>query len=205
MTDAGPSVEEHDTLRLTVRVLDRAGDSLPGAPVRLIALDTLYLRVDSADQAVIGLRDTTVARVVAVSGSLRSDPLVIQVLATADTIEATGALADTVAAGDSVSGPLAVTLLDLHTVVGQPKPLSNRQVTFTLAEPAFADLGTATAVLSNDSLVQIAATGAGGSASVTVKRKGAGQPDSVVVLARAVRATGGAVPGSPVRFVVRFQ
>jgi len=190
-----------------VRVYDRGGDSLPQAPVRLIVVDTANLLVDSADQAVIGRMATSGAgaRVVAVSGDLRSDPLRIQVLALADSLEPVGATVDTVAAGEAASAPLAVTLLDLHTQAGQRKALADRSVTFTIEEPAFPGPDAATAVLGNDSLEQVATTGTGGTASVTVNRKGALQPDSVVVLARARRATGGAVPGSPVRFVVRFQ
>jgi hypothetical protein len=188
-----------------VRVFDRGGDSIPGAAVRLAVLDTAYLAVDSADQAVVGRKASTSARVVALSGNLRSDPLVIRVLAAADSLAASSATVDTLAPADTASAPLAVTLLDLHTVVGQATPLGGRPVTFTLVEPAFGSLGAATAVLANDSLVQTATTGAGGSASVTVKREGAVQPDSVVVLARALRGPGSVVPGSPVRFVVRFR
>jgi hypothetical protein len=170
-------------------------------------LDTAYLVVDSADQAVVGRKATGTAgaRLVAASGDLQSAPLTVLVLAAADTVAAAGATVDTLAAADSASAPLAVTLLDLHSQVGQSVPLAGRPVIFTLVEPAFAGPGVATAVLSNDSLVQVASTNAGGTASVTVKRQGAAQPDSVVVLARATRAAGDTIPGSPVRFVVRFQ
>jgi hypothetical protein len=188
-----------------VRVFDRGGDSIPGAAVQLAVLDTANLALDSADQAVIGRKASAGARVVAISGNLHSDPLLIRVLAAADSVTASGATVDTLAPADTASAPLAVTLLDLHTVVGQASPLGGRPVTFTIVEPAFGTPGAATAILANDSLAQTATTGAGGSASVTVKRKGAVQPDSVVVLARALRATGSAIPGSPVRFVVRFR
>ena len=201
-----PSVEEQDTLRLVVRVFTRGGDTIPGAAVRLAVLDTAgYLAIDSADQAVIGRKASPSARVVAISGNLRSNPLAIRVLAAADSVRASSATIDTLAPADTASAPLAVTLLDLHTVVGQASPLAGRPVTFTIVDPAFGSPGVATAVLTNDSLVQTATTAAGGSASVTVKRKGAVQPDSVVVLARALRATGSVIAGSPVRFVVRFQ
>jgi hypothetical protein len=197
-------VEEHDTLRLVVRVFDRGGGSIPGAAIRLAVIDTALLAVDSADQAVVGRIPGANARVVALSGNLRSDPLAIQVLAKADSVEAVGATVDTLAATDTASAPLSVTLLDLHTVAGTRTPLSGRAVTFAIVQPAFASFDAATAVLGNDSLSAQATTSAAGVASVMVKRKGAAQPDSVVVQATARRASGAVVAGSPVRFVVRF-
>lgn len=204
-TPAPPSVEEHDTLRLVVRVFNRGGDSIPGAAVRLAVLDTAYLAVDSADQAVVGIKAHAGARVVALSGSLRSDPLAIQVLATADSIAAQGATVDTVAATDSASAPLSVTVLDLHSIPGTPTPLAGRHVTYAIVLPVFASRESATAVLGNDSLTATATTAPAGVASVVVKRTRAVQPDSVVVQATARRASGAVIRGSPVRFVVRFQ
>lgn len=205
MAPASPSVEESDTLPLVVRVLDRAGDSVPGAVVTLIILDTAALRVDSAGAGVIGRVPAAAARVVAAAGNLRSDPLSIRVLAAADSIGPTGSAVLTVAAADSQSGPLAAAVQDLTTTPGQAAPLGGRPVRYSIVFPAFADLASATAVLGNDSLAATVLTAAGGTASVVVKRRGATQPDSAVVLASAVRGTGVSVPGSPVRFVVRFQ
>jgi hypothetical protein len=201
---ASLSLEEHDTLRLVVRVFDRGGDSLPGAPIALAVIDTALLALDSADQAVVGRVPGTNARVVALSGRLRSDPLALVVLARADSIGPVGATADTLAATDTASAPLSVTLLDLHTVPGTPTPLGGRTVTFAIVAPTFASLDSATAVLGNDSLAARATTSAAGVASVIVKRKGAAQPDSVVVQATAHRASGAVIAGSPVQFVVRF-
>lgn len=198
-------MEEQDTLPLTVRVLDRAGDTVPGAAIVLYVLDTAALGVDSAGMGVIGRAPAATARVVAGSGSLRSDPLSVRVLPAADSLRATGSSALTVAAADSQSGPLATAVLDLTTTPGQSAPLGGRPVRFTLEFPAFAGPASATAVLGNDSLAETVLTAVAGTASVVVKRKGAAQPDSAVVLARAVRGTGASVPGSPVRFVVRFQ
>jgi hypothetical protein len=141
---------------------------------------------------------------VAVSGSLRSDPLALRVLPAADTLKGPASSALAVAAADSQSGPLTTTVQDLTTTPGTPAPLTGRPVRYTLVYPAYADLASARAVLANDSLAATVLTAAG-TASVTVKRRGAPQPDSAVVLATAVRGSGVAVPGSPVRFVVRFQ
>jgi hypothetical protein len=66
-----------DTLVLRVRVLNRSGDSIPGAPVALVSLDSL-MAVDSARFAVIAKFAGT-GHVVAKSGSLPSDPLPITI------------------------------------------------------------------------------------------------------------------------------
>ena len=206
VTLSGPYVEVNDTLPLEVRVLDRAGDSVPGAAVTLVVLDTAYLAVDSARRAVVGRAAAAAARVVAVSAGLRSDPLAIKVVTGhADSLALAGPSTLTVAAADSVSAALVVSVLDLTTQPGGATPLGERSVTFGIVEPVFADAASATAVLTNNSLSRTAATGSGGTASVTVKRRGAAQPDSVVVHAAAARGTGAALRGSPVRFVVRFQ
>lgn len=67
-----------DTLVLRVRVLNRAGDSIPGAPVALISLDPDTMGVDSALFAVVANIVGT-GRIVAKSGSLPSDPLPIPI------------------------------------------------------------------------------------------------------------------------------
>jgi hypothetical protein len=66
-----------DTVVLKVRVLNRVGDSIPGAPVSLFSLDTL-LTVDSARMAVVAHFLGT-GMVVARSGSLPSNPLPIPI------------------------------------------------------------------------------------------------------------------------------
>jgi len=192
---------------VTVRVLDRAGDYVSGAVVTLEVLDTTYLAVDGTGLGLIGRVPTvTTARVVAVSGSLRSDPVAFRVLPAADTIRGPTTTALTVAAADSQSAPLTTTLADLTTTAGTSAPLGARPVLYTLVFPAYADIASARALLSNDSLAATVLTASGtGSAAVVVKRRGTPQPDSAVVLATAVRGSGATVPGSPVRFVVRFQ
>jgi len=197
----------NDTLLLTVRVLDRAGDSVPGAPVSLVVVDTAYLRLDSAHNAVIGRAPATSAKVVAVSGSLRSDPLSLRVLAGhADSLATSGPSALSVGATDSLSGSLTVTVLDLTTTPGTAAPLGERLVRFAIVQPAYVSRDSARAVLRNDSLGQTVTTIAtAGTASATVKRRGTSQPDSVVVEASVRRSSGAAIRGSPVRFIVRFQ
>lgn len=203
------AVEEYDTVVVGVRVRDRAGDTIPGAAVRVASLTPDTVGVDSAQHfGIVGLRKGT-GRVVALSGSLQSDPLTVTVTAAPDSLALVGPSVDTVAATDTASAPLVVQLLDLHTDTVQATGLTAKPVSFTIVTPAFDSLAVATVTLSNDSLAAVVLTGSVpeiGAASVTVRRQGPPpQPDSVVVEARATRANGGPVGGSPVTFVVHFQ
>lgn len=75
---APDTVAVDDTVFIAVRVLNRAGDSIPGAPIRLTSLNPDTLGIDSASQSVVGLMPGP-ARIVAVSGSLPSSPFRITV------------------------------------------------------------------------------------------------------------------------------
>lgn len=200
-------MEVGDTLRLRARVLDRGGDTIAGATIVLAVVDTAYLALDSADFAVIGRADTTSARVVALAGSLRSDPLVIRVPAGhADSLALVGPSTDTLSATDTVSTALKVEVLDLTTTPGTPTPLTDRSVRFTVVDPVFGRADTATVRFANDSLGQTVRTvGSDSTATVAFRRRRGAPPDSAVVQAVATRSSGAPLRGSPVRFVVRFQ
>ena len=71
------SMHVGDTVVMHVRVLNRAGDSIPGAPIVLFSQDSL-LAVDSARFAVIA-EFAGLGHVVARTGSLPSDPLAIPI------------------------------------------------------------------------------------------------------------------------------
>jgi hypothetical protein len=75
---APDTVAVNDTVPIAVRVLNRAGDSIPGAPVVLTSLNPDTLGIDSASQSVIGLLPGP-ARIVARSGTLVSSPFPIRV------------------------------------------------------------------------------------------------------------------------------
>lgn len=75
---APDTVAVGDTAFVPVRVLNRAGDSIPGAPITLTSLNPDTLGVDSATQSVFGKLPGP-ARIVAASGSLRSSPFAIRV------------------------------------------------------------------------------------------------------------------------------
>jgi hypothetical protein len=72
------AVAVDDTVFVPVRVLNRAGESIPGAPVLLTSLNPDTLGVDSASQSVFGRRPGP-ARIVARSGPLTSNPFSIRV------------------------------------------------------------------------------------------------------------------------------
>ena len=62
-----------DTIPIDVRVLNRSGDSIPGAPVALVSLNPDTIGVDSARLAVVGLAKGP-GQVIAKTGSLPSQP-----------------------------------------------------------------------------------------------------------------------------------
>ena len=186
---------------------------MPGAAVRLLALDTTVV-VDSATLAVTGRASLSLAspvtgRVIALADNLQSAPFVVTVLRAPDSLAAVGATRDTVPATDSVSAPLSAELFDLRTD-GTPHGLNwgaiGDTVRFEIVFPVFADTASTTASFGRDSLAVAAVTSTitPGVATVFVHRRRSPQPDSVVVQASAHRASGAAVPGSPVRFVVVF-
>ena len=196
------TVEEFDTVPIHVRVRNNAGDTIPGAPVHVVSFAPDTLAVDSALPGLIGLRPGH-SRVIAISGSLRSNPLAVTVVRAPDSLALGSPGTDTVRAADSASAPLIVKLLDLRTDTTQALGLTGYPVSFAIVFPVYA--GPGPVVLGNDSLAAVVTTSAG-AASVIVKRRGSPpQPDSVVVRASASRANGAAVRGSPIRFVVRFQ
>jgi hypothetical protein len=198
------TVQEFDTLPIDVRVRNKAGDTIPGAPVQVVSLAPDTLAVDTQPLVLIGLRPGH-ARLVAISGSLHSDPLAVTVVRAPDSLAIVSPGTDTVSAADSASAPLVVKLLDLRTDTTQALGLSGYPVTFAIVFPPYAGPDIGPVVLGNDSLVQVATT-SGGAASAIVKRRGPPpQPDSVVVQASATRANGAVVHGSPIQFVIHFQ
>jgi hypothetical protein len=199
------TVEERDTLHVRVLVLDRGGDSVPGAAVRLLSFNPDTLAVDSATFGLDGVRPGT-GRVVAIAGNLQSAPLVIKVVRAPDSLKASGPTAVTVVEIDTLSAPLSVQLLDLRTDTTHAIGITwGDTVHFAIVYPVFAGQPDTTATLRNDSLTAAVITDPTGTASVQVKRNGSPQPDSVVVEASARRANGAAVGGSPIQFVVHFQ
>jgi len=164
-------------------------------------LDTALVKVaDSTTGATVG-KVVGVARIQARVGNLRSNPLSVRVQTPADSLQRGATVRDTVhyAASDSLSDSLVVRLF--ATPPDAPN-LLGRRVTFSaVTYPAAAP---AVTFQPNDTVLTAASNGVG--LAVTQVRMRTGQPpDSAVVTAVARRASGAAVPGSPVTFVVEFR
>lgn len=210
-----PTVEAGDTIRLTARALNAAGDTVPGATVTwaVLELDTVPIgfSLDSATGLVKGLYPGS-GRVVATVENLQTNPITVTVTARPDSIAIVGAAVDTVGPGGVVSPALETILWDLTTTPGTSSPIAGKTVTYRLVDPA---PGTATAqtlalapasgTIGTDSTQVAVVTDANGVASAELRVLGsATPPDSAVVDAGALTALGDTVPGSPVRFVVYF-
>ena len=206
------AVEEADTARGRAVALSAGGDTVAATFV-WGSLDPAFLAVaDSANGVFVGKQPGT-ARLQARTGDLRSNPISIHVTFAADTVTAATATHDTISVTgptpDSLSDSLAVLLQDTVTTrTPTAVPLANRLVTFAIT---YAPSGVIATLVTDDtthsgSTIDTVHTSAAGIASVKVRYLGGGTlPDSVVVTARARRAVGTEVPGSPITFVVRLQ
>ena len=191
-------VEEGDTIVPRARALNGYGDSV-AATIVWATLDTASLLVlDTLTGASLGKRPANAARLQARVGALVSQALVLAVRAQADTLFAPGVLRDTVvasASADSLSDSLIVRLQ--ADTGGTLFDLAGRRVVFQIIYPAPPAGFT---LLPQDTIL----TGASGRAAVQARLVNRPLPDSVVVEARALRANGQTVPGSPVTFVVEY-
>ena len=195
------AVEEADTARGRAVALSAGGDTVAATFV-WGSLDPAFLAVaDSANGVFVGKQFGT-ARLQARTGDLRSNPI-----SAVEEIPAGGPILST---PDSLSDSLAVLLQDtVTTPTPTAVPLANRPVTFAITS---APMNGGTAALVPDdtthsgSTIDTVHTSAAGIASVKVRYLGGGTlPDSVVVTARARRAVGTEVPGSPITFVVQLE
>ena len=151
-----------------VRVLDHAGDTIPGAPVQVVSFAPDTLKVDTQPLGLIGVQARPCAPGRDLGqpalGSARGDGR-----AGARFAGAVDSLTpDTVATADSASAPLVVHLLDLRTDTTQAIGLSGYPVVFAIVYPPFASPAAATVGFGNDTLATLAdtVTTSGGAASV---------------------------------------
>jgi hypothetical protein len=210
---APDSLEELVTLVPHARALDGHLDSVP---VTFIwsTLDTAILTVlDSTTGRTVVNHAGNTGRLLARTGSMFSNPVVIRALAAADTVYPTPAtrVADTVHLSvDSLSDSLAVLIADIidSTSGGDSLtvPLAGRPVAYSITFPTVP--GPVTLVTSDTAHTLVTgdtvSSGSLGIASVKLRLIAGPVPDSVLVTASAHRAVGTPVPGSPVTFVVRF-
>lgn len=191
-------VEEGDTIFPHARALNGYGDSV-AATIVWATLDTASLLVlDTLTGASQGKKPSNSARLQARVGALLSTPLVLAVRAQADTLFAPGAIRDTVDASVSVDSLSDSLIVRLQADTGGIKfDLAGRRVVFQIIYPAGAGAFT---LQPQDTVL----TAASGRAAVRTRLVNRTLPDSVVVEARALRANGQTVPGSPVTFVVEY-
>lgn len=209
-----PSVEEQDTLTLTAVALDINGEVLPDVPViwRILEPDTgtRAFTLDSLTGLVTGILAGT-GRVQGIADGLRTNTITVTVLAVPDSIAGVEPTTVTLAEADVESPSLVAVVYDVRPD-GTTSPLSGRPVRFTIVEPAAGTpeasqvtIGLPGQTVGVDSLTVTATSVSGGLALATVRRAGDVQPDSAVVEAVALTSAGGVIPGTPARFVVRFN
>ena len=170
--------------------MNARGDST-AATLVWSALDTTIRVVDSTTGAAVGVFAGP-GRLVARAGALSSNPAVVNVLGTLDSIAAFGRTVDTVTVSkpDSLSDTLKIQAFS----VGTPSP--HRRIVLSIDFPPG---GTGITLVPGDTVVT------GGSqvvAAFNVQLTGA-RPDSAVISATATYL-GTPVTGSPTRFVVVF-
>jgi hypothetical protein len=177
-----------DTTHPTGAAIDGRGDSTPATLV-WTALDTTIRVVDSLSGAAVGVSPGP-GRLLARVGALRSNPVVVTVLDTLDSIAAVPPTVDTVIVSkpDSVSGMLTVEAFSGGIAS------AHRHIALSVDFPAG---GTGITLVPGDTIV----TGPQGTKSFQVRLTGV-RPDSAVITASAMYR-GAAVPGSP-HFVVVF-
>jgi hypothetical protein len=190
-----PAMEIAETLQLSARPLDKDGDSV-AATVIWRSPDTT-VSVDSIAGRVVGVAAGT-ARVQASVGSLSSDIINLTVLARADTLAIVGDSIFTLLGDSLASPPLVVSLQSLTAGA-----LSDRPVIYEIATPTPDTAVTLTGGVLSDT-VQTGSDGTVTSEILSLNPTKV-RPDSTIIAVRANRTHGEPVPGSGLRFIVRFQ
>src|SRR5438874_2185462 len=202
-------------------------------PVTLVTLDTTHAlaTIDTAASNISGVAfvrlrllapDTIPDSVVVVASAQRANHAVVpgspdtfvvrfRGVAVADTLFAAGPLGDTVHTSavppDSLSDSLSVAVGDTAAATGSITPLPGRAVVFAITAPqtpgpvTLVTNDTARTLVTTDTVL----TDARGVAAVQLRLIAGPAPASVEVTASAKRGVSARLPGSPVRFTVRFE
>lgn len=190
-------VELGDTLQPRARALNGRGDSVP-AIVSWAAIDTAVVEVlDPATGATLG-RQVGTGRIQASVGRLRSNPVTLIVQPPLDSARAEGEVRDTVtlSAPDSLSDSLRVRVF---ATASTAQNLVRRKIALErTTEPAATGVF---AFVPDDTVL----TNREGAAVFQLRLTGGPRPDRALVTARAERADGTPVPGTPITFVVEFR
>jgi len=194
---------------LRVLVFNSANDSIPGAPVRFLALDsTGRLTLDTATGTVVA-NDTGQVAVVAQVGSLQSTPDTIVVVDTPSVMLAVDPALDTLVYTFSTRDtllPLRVRLLHLPDSAA----IRHYQVRYAFVYPqSYDNADTTKAQLVSASRVASAVdtTDATGGTNRYLRVAPFTLPlsDSVILDVTAVGPGGGVVAGGPVRYIVHLR
>ena len=199
---AGPVTLDTGHAVVTTDTASSNGVGIAFVRVRLLTPDTIpdsVVVVASAQRAnhavVRGSPDTFVVR-------FRGVPV-------ADTLLASGPIVDTVhlsAPADSLSDSLSVEVGDTVAASGSIAPLPGRRVVFAITSPGapgpvtLVTSDTARTLVTTDTVT----TDARGIAAVRLRLIAGPAPASVEVTASAKRGVSARLPGSPIRFTVRF-
>jgi hypothetical protein len=211
-------VEENDTITLSARAIDAAGDTVPDVIIvwELLAADTGNVVSGFELDSITGIIQASTpghGLVRARVEELRSDTISVVVTGAPDSIAASGDTLITMASDATVSPPIEADLFDLTTDPSVTQTLAEKMVTFRLVDPLpgapdaqgfFLTVGDSVPGLDPHTLA-VPTNGAGTAAVLLRRIAGSTLPDSAVVDAVAVTATGDTVIGSPVRFTVVFE
>jgi len=210
------SLEVGDTLTLIAKALTLGGDTVPDAQITWVVV--------GPDTGQLGFTLDTLSGLVTAyapgSGDVQprledlTTRALIEVTVTpaADSVAPTGSQQLTMAAGDSVTPAMSVTVLQIDSL-GAAVAIGEKPVHFYLVDPPPGSASATGFFLTTEAGGQVgeephhvvAISGTGGQASAVVKRiAGSSLPDSAVVDAIAITVAGDTVAGSPVRFTVLF-
>jgi len=208
---ASPRLEEGDTVTLTARAIDIRGKTLPEVQLTwvVLELDTVPVGIslDSLTGHVVARTPGGPWRVQGRAEGIFIDPP-IQVFVTGapDSIAAVSDIRLEVDTAAEFSPSLVVMVYDLTSKPGEAQAAGAKPVIFDLVDPAAANgvaLESAADTVDDPLHVELR-TASDGRVSLTVRRVGPTQPDSIVVEAVSTTALGDVVAGSPVRFTVIF-
>lgn len=209
-----PSVVLGDSMRdstgavvgLTAIAFNSRNDTIPGAPIRFLTLDTTgVIGLDTARGTIFG-RDTGQATVYATAGGLQSTPVTVYVVPAPTTFLPETTLDDTLHyTFNGRDTTLALRVRLLHVEGADSIPVPHYLVRYSIAYPAgISDTDSTQVQVVDDSKRPslVDTTDATGRVARLFRIAPVARTfsDTVIVLATAVDARGAAVPGSPIRF-----